>query len=113
MAKAYQYDGVTFTLDDSQGCFVEVKYKDQMGHVGVNLRGTKEYPYGYTINDLHAVTLDGLSYGNRPSKGTLQACLDALCRELLRLQREEDSRKTFNKEEACEELHKFVAELKA
>ena len=44
MAKDYQYDGATFLLDDSQGCFIEVKYKEQVGHVGVNLRGTKEHP---------------------------------------------------------------------
>ena len=45
----YEYEGETFMLDDSKGCYVEVTYRDLTGYFGVNIRGngTDQYPYSY------------------------------------------------------------------
>ena len=36
--KEYKYQGETFQLDDSEGCYVTVTYKHLKGHAGVNIR---------------------------------------------------------------------------
>ena len=45
--KEYKYQGETFQLDDSKGCYVEVTYKYLTGYLGVNLgaRATDQNPY--------------------------------------------------------------------
>ena len=37
----YIYEGETFLLDDTKGCYIEVEFKDTKMYVGVNLQGTR------------------------------------------------------------------------
>ena len=34
----YEYEGETFKLDDSKGCYVEVTYEGLTGYFGVNIK---------------------------------------------------------------------------
>ena len=47
----YEYEGETFMLDGSKGCYVEVTYKGLKGYFGVNISGTgtDQYPYSYYV----------------------------------------------------------------
>ena len=58
--KKYEYEGETFKMDDSKGCYVEVTYKDLTGYFGVNISGTEtdENPYSYYVGGEEYVTLD-------------------------------------------------------
>ena len=109
MAKEYKFEGETFGLDDSKGCYVEVSYKGQVGYVGVYLRGTKEQPYCWYDGD-SVLTKDGLSAGNS-ARGGMEGNLHALCRALVRKHRDAQAREAFKPEEACEGLHEFVKSL--
>ena len=110
MTKEFKFEGETFLLDDSKGCYIEVTYKDQIGHVGVNLQGTKNTPFVWYANRPDLVTPDGLKVGN--SNGPDEASnLQALCSDLLRLQRQAEGRTAFNPEEACKSLHEYVESL--
>lgn len=111
MATEYKYEGETFLLDDSKGCYVEVTYKDQIGHVGVNLQGTADAPYAWYANQPSLVTPDGLKAGK--SSGTSEEDnLRALCAELIRLQREAEAHAAFDAEAACKSLHEFVESVR-
>ncbi len=110
MATEYKYEGETFQLDDSKGCYVEVTYRDQIGYLGVNLEGTKGTPFVWYSNRPDVVTPDGMKFGN--SNGPDEATnLKALCADLLRLQRQAEAREAFNPEEACKSLHEYVESL--
>lgn len=110
MATKYAFEGETFQLDDSKGCYIEVTYGDMTGYVGVNLRGTVKMPYSWWAEGSDPVTKDGLTYGN--SSGPCQKSnLDGLCRDLIRRQQEAQARKAFNQEAACKSLHEFVKSL--
>ena len=109
MANEYKYEGETFGLDDSEGCFIEVTYKDLVGYVGVYLQGTAEKPFCW-FTEKSAVTKDGLNIGNSAGRD-MEANLRALCETLLRQHRQAEARKAFKPEEACETLHEFVKSL--
>ena len=110
MSTEYKYQGETFLLDDSKGCYIEVTYRDQLGHVGVNLQGTKDAPYAWSVNRPSRITADGLSSGVSSGPDE-ESNLLVLCHEMLRLQREAEARKAFNREAACKSLHEFVEAL--
>ena len=107
----YKYKGETFNLDDSNGCYVEVTYKNLTGYIGVNIgkdRGT-ERPYVWYANKGY-VTPAGLTAGN--SSGTsFEDNLKPLCDYLLRTFRTEEATKWFNAEESCNKLHDAVKNL--
>ena len=109
MAKEYKFQDETFGLDDSNGCFIEVTYKEQRGYVGVYLQGTTEKPLCWYDNEA-VVTKDGLKAGN-VTGGDLEASLQALCKQLLDNHRLADERRTFRPEEVCKSLHEFVQAL--
>ena len=107
MTTDYKYAGQTFMLDDSQGCYIKVTYKNRHGFVGVSLKGTADEPYIWFPGDDYPVTPDGLPHGNSFGK-TLEVNLNALCDHLIREDRLEMDRKSFEPKDACDELHKFV-----
>ena len=110
MAKQYKYEGEPFLLDDTKGCYTEVLYKDQVGYVGVNLRGTADMPYSWRVEGFDWVTPDGLQGGN--ANGTdMESNVRGLCADLLRRHREASARKAFKPEEACKSMHEFVESL--
>ena len=45
MEKVYKYTGEEFLLDDANGCFIKVTYKDQVGCLALASRGTADNPY--------------------------------------------------------------------
>ena len=47
----YEYQGKTFEINDSEGCYLVVTFKGLGGYVGVNLQGTATEPYGWTIDN--------------------------------------------------------------
>ena len=109
--KKYELDGETFQLDDSKGCYIEVTYKDLVGHIGVNLSGTKESPFcWYTGNTF--LTPDGLTQGNSNSGGE-EGNLHALCKALITQHRKTEAHKAFKPEDACAALHEFMEKLPA
>ena len=109
MTKLYKSAGEEFELDDSEGCYIKVTYKDQVGCVGVNLQGVEGKPYVW-YGELRAATKDGLQYGF--SSGLdLQKNLDALCSKLVDQQREADEQAAFKPEDSCQALHEFVQQL--
>ena len=61
----YEYEGETFKLDDSKGCYVEVTYKGLTGYFGVNISttGTDQHPYSVLIGGEAYATPDGLTKG--------------------------------------------------
>ena len=104
----YEYEGETFKLDDSKGCYVEVTYKGLTGHFGVNSSGTgtDQYPYSYYVGDEEYVTPDGLTEGAQsPSP---EVARDSLCAELLDKFRTQEAVKTFDPAKYCKELHDAV-----
>lgn len=109
MAKEYKYQGEMFSLDDSKGCYIEVKYKEQRGYVGVYLKGTAEQPFCWYDSE-RVVAKDGLSVGNSNGRD-LDVNLHALCAKLLANHRQARARKAFKPEEVCKSLHEFVQAL--
>ena len=111
MPKEHKYQGETFLLDDSKGCYIEVNYDGLVGYVGVHLNGTEESPYCWETND-RRVTDDGLTNGNSNGK-ELSDNLNDLCSELLRQHQEREAKKEFQPEQACKLLHEFYQKLPA
>ena len=107
MVKEYKYQGETFRLDDSKGCYVKVTYNNQVGYLGVNLQGSAQSPYCWWDDGDRPVTLDGLRFGN--SNGVEEeGNLRALCASLLHRHQEAEAHKAFDPKEACHSLHEFV-----
>ena len=109
--KEYKYQGETFQLDDSKGCYVAVTYKHLTGYVGVRLgllgkKATDQEPYGW-LTDSKQVTSEGLKFGN-VNGPSFEANLDALCAALLSEFRAEEAAKAFDPEKYCAELHAAV-----
>ena len=105
----YEYQGKTFEINDSEGCYLVVTFKGLGGYVGVNLQGTATEPYGWTIDNQN-ITPDGLQ-GIYGSEMLLKDNLDALCAYLIAQQEEADARARFKPEDACVALHEFVKGL--
>ena len=105
----YTYQDDEFLVNASKGCYLEVAFKEQVGFVGVNLQGTREYPYCWHTTK-SVVTDDGLKTGHTEIGG-IKDNLNRLCQELVALQRVADARKAFDREEACKQLHDFFKEL--
>ena len=108
MGTEYKYEGETFLLDDSKGCYVEVTYKDQTGYLGLAFGGTEDMPYRWSDGrpDHQGYLNSGNSSGKDPEKN-----LQGLCKDLIRRHRVAESRKAFDPEKACETLHEFVGKL--
>ena len=109
MAKEYKYEGETFLVDDSKGCYLEVSYQHIVGYVGVWVVGTPDRPYAWSPKR-RLVTDEGLGNGSAPS-ATIESGLDNLCAYLLNQYQEEMGRKSFKPDEACEALHVFANNL--
>ena len=105
----YSYQGQTFLLDDTKGCYIEVEFKGTKSFVGVNLQGTPEHPYTWGPNDY--VTSDGLSLNYGGGFQTVQEALNSACANILDSYRESQARKAFKPEGACQALHQFVKNL--
>ena len=111
----YEYEGETFKLDNSKGCYVEVTYKDLIGYFGVNIRGTgtDQYPYSYYVggeeyvgDDEEHATPAGLTWGDRsPSP---EDARDQTCGLLLETFRDQEEVKNFNPAKYCKELNDAV-----
>lgn len=114
MGKPYEHGGAKFEIDDSEGCYLKVTYNSYAGYVGVNLSTTRgrDAPFCWFSggNADRYVTKDGMTRGNS-NGNTLRHNLDALCDALLREERQNQALQEFKPEEACEEMHRFVAEL--
>ena len=107
----YKHKGEMFKLDDSDGCYVKVIYKNLTGYIGVNIgddRGT-ERPYIWYGNKGY-VTPAGLTAGNS-SGNSFEDNLKPLCDYLLRTFRTEEATKAFNAEKSCKNLHDAVKNL--
>ena len=104
----YEYEGETFMLDDSKGCYVEATYRDLTGYFGVNIRGngTDQYPYSYYVGGEEYATPEGITAGS-PSSSFNEA-RDLTCGELLEKFRDQEAVKTFNPAKYCKELHDAV-----
>ena len=111
MAIEYKFQGESFILDDSKGCYIEVTYKEQTGYMGVYLKGTAEKPLCW-YDKPGVVTKDGLQAGNITS-GDPEAGMQALCKQLLANHRLAEKRRAFRPEEVCKSLHEFVHTLPA
>ncbi len=104
--KTYKFEGETFELDDSEGCFVKVTFKGQVAYFGVNLTdGTEDLPYTYAGSWQAAPAADGLSWGYKA--GTYQQGLDRACGLLIARQQQI----AFDREKACKTLHEETAKL--
>ena len=111
----YTYEGETFKLDDSKGCYVEVTYKGLTGYFGVNISGTgtDQEPYSYYVggeeyvgDDEEHATPAGLTWGDRsPSP---EVARDSLCADLVHEFRTQEAVKTFDPAKYCKELHDAV-----
>ena len=112
--KEYKYQGETFQLDDSKGCYVEVTYKYLTGYLGVNLgaRATDQNPYVWDTDKRPEfyVTPKGLKYGIS-SGAAFEENLDALCNRLLQEFQLEEAAKAFDHKKYCAELHDRVKNL--
>lgn len=109
MPKDYKYKGEDFKLDDSKGCYLEVRYKDQVGYMGVNLSGRGGGPYAFTFHG-GSVSKDGITQGGSVAGG-VDANLSVLCKNLLEHHRQAEARAALKPEEACREIHKFFDTL--
>ena len=107
----YTYEGETFKLDDSKGCYVEVTYKDLTGYFGVSIRdtGTDQYPYSYCVGGEESVTPDGLTWGDRSP--SFKDARDNTCNSLLNEFRAQEAAKKFDRAKYCKELHDAVKNL--
>ena len=108
----YEYEGETFILDDSKGCYVEVTYKGLTGYFGVNISGTgtDQEPYFYYVGGEEYVTPDGLTSGDCQSPSPEVARAE-LCADLVRRFRTQEAVKTFDPAKYCKELHDAVKNL--
>ena len=64
------YEGETFKLDDSKGCYVEVTYKGLTGYFGVNIKWHRDGPGAVFLLCRAArryVTPEGLTSGDYQS----------------------------------------------
>ena len=110
MAKPREFEGYKFLLDDSKGCYIEVKLGKQTGYVGVNLaQGTSERPYCWFNSNAFTVP-DGLN-GGKVSGPTIEDNLQALFKRLISAQEQEDAHNKFDQEAACKALHEYVEKL--
>ena len=110
----YEYEGETFKLDDSKGCYVEVTHEGLdglTGYFGVNISGTgtDQYPYSYHVGGEEYVTPDGTTKGVRsPSP---EDARDQICQILLVSVQERAAAETFDPAKYCKELHDAVKNL--
>ena len=109
----YPYEGETFKLDDSKGCYVEVTYKGLTGYFGVNIRGTgtDQYPYFYQADGEECpATKDGMTTGFRSP--TFEEARDKTCLNLLNIFRTQEAVETFDPVKYCKELHDAVKNMR-
>ena len=74
-------------------------------------KGTKDKAYNWTSPRVagNKFTKNGVSSG--VGAGGVKAGLEALCQNLIDLCQDDERRKTFKPEEACEGVHEFVKGL--
>ena len=108
----YEYEGKTFKLDDSKGCYVEVTYKGLTGYFGVNISGTgtDQDPYSYYVgDDEESATPAGLTLGD-PSPSP-EVARDSLFAELVNEFRTQEAVETFDPAKYCKVFHDAVKNL--
>ena len=108
MEKVYKYAGEEFLLDDSNGCFIKVTYKDQVSCLASASGGTADNPYRWASGSY--APPGGLRSGTSSGRDVEQ---NLQGRSLINQHRIEEDRKDFNPDDACELLHKFVEDLPA
>ena len=109
--KEYKYQGETFQLDDSEGCYVTVTYKHLKGHAGVNIGSNAStlHPFAWHTG-VGRVTPDGVQPGTsclQPGTSLddfFNEHRDSLCADLLRIIRAEEASKAFEPEKYCTAL---------
>ena len=108
----YPYEGETFKLDDSKGCYVEITYKGLTGYCGVNISGTgtDQYPYSYYVGGEEYATPEGVTAGSQSQ--SFNEARDETCMELLDKFRAQEAAKTFDRAKYCKELHDAVKNLR-
>ena len=102
----YTYQDEIFQVDNSNGCYLEVTYRDLKGYVGVNLRpdATDETPYLFlTGRGMDAVTDYGLRRGRRRGD-SVEDALNGLCEWMMKVH----SNRSFDRERHCRALDEFV-----
>ena len=111
MKTEYKYEGETFLLDDSKGCYTEVTFAGMTAYVGVNLHnGTDDQPYTFTIENQH-VDDDGIKLPTGGSLATPDSALQRACTYLLARHSEQQAHESFDQKQACENLHQFIKSL--
>ena len=115
--KEHKYNGETFLLDDSEGCYIKITLAEEpniFGYVGVNLRsGSKSRPYIWDgrPNGTGNLTPDGLTgWGWGAEVESIDAALNGVCSFLLG-RRGESEWNVAAKEDACKSLHEYVEKL--
>ncbi len=107
MAKTYEYLGEKFEVDDSEGCYVTVKYEGQTGWAGVSLVGPK--PYTWISGSWAEVKKDGIQHEG--SQVSFEQALNVLCGQLSRQVQDALASARLDREKLCEEMHEFMSEL--
>ena len=80
----YKYEGETFKLDDSKGCYVSVIYKRLKQailpdrHISGTVTATAE-PYFYYVGGDEHVATQGLTSGNQPKRSAHEVARGWLC----------------------------------
>lgn len=106
MRKPYKFQGETFELDDSNGCYVKVQYRGQTGYVGVLTNPSAKQRFGRSITPGSAKGLNG---GGSDS-GDFQSSLDTMCGVLMENAKNADYHESL-RAQACEEMHGFMNSL--
>ena len=115
----YVYSGETFMVRaaEDEACCVAVRYEDLTGYLGVPLDATARIPYRFTLEADNATPEKiGRGAAESVSAGTsiddaFVRNLNALCSWMLRLHREAERSKTFDRKDAEDALHEALKAL--
>ena len=97
-------NGETYMLEDSDECAIKISYKDVSGTLTI---APNRFPRPYNIS-FQAVGVGT----NRYSYPTRERAIGAICDNLLTLQRDFESRQSFDAETACKDSHQFVEDVR-
>ena len=117
----YKYQGETFLLDDSEGCYIKITYRgedyDLIGYAGIaSQEGTKDQPYSVVFSNPNNATADGFLRRSDDIYSTIEEAIDSFCEITvvdIKRRNEEAAKQKLDKaarEEACELIHKFMNE---
>lgn len=107
MSIQHKYRDYTSSVDDTKGCYAEVKMAGLKAYAGVDLaNGTNDHPYAFTPNE-QRVTDDGISRGSG-GYPTPDAALEAAFNHLIGEFERNQAHQAFDQKKACENLHDFL-----